>query len=74
MKRLAQRLDDCRRLLNRGPMDMAVSSTASVCGGEVAGSFRKTGVKPASMKQEASCVLVGQEGASLTERSDQVSG
>jgi putative transposase len=35
-------------------MHMAVSSTASACGGEGAGRCRKTAVKPASMKQEVS--------------------
>jgi putative transposase len=34
--------------------NMAVSSTASACGEEGAGSGRKAGVKPASMKQEVS--------------------
>ncbi|MDR1424574.1 MAG: transposase [Azoarcus sp.] len=33
--------------------DYAVSSTVSACGGEGAGSGRKTGTKPAPMKQEA---------------------
>ncbi|MDR2787738.1 MAG: transposase, partial [Candidatus Accumulibacter sp.] len=31
----------------------AVSSTASACGGEGAGSCRKTGAKPSPAKQEA---------------------
>ncbi len=34
--------------------DYAVSSTVSACGGEGAGAGRKTGVKPAPMKQEIS--------------------
>ena len=34
--------------------NMAVSSTVSACGEEGSGSGRKTGVKPASMKQEIS--------------------
>lgn len=38
--------------------NMAVSSTASPCGGEGAGACRKTRVKPASVKQEVSFVPV----------------
>ena len=34
--------------------NMAVSSTVSACGEEGSGSGRKTGVKPASVKQEIS--------------------
>jgi len=34
--------------------NLAVSSTVSACGEEGAGSGRKTGAKPASMKQESS--------------------
>ena len=34
--------------------NLAVSSTVSACGEEGSGSGRKTGVKPASVKQEAS--------------------
>jgi len=37
---------------------MAVSSTVSACGEEGSGSGRKTGVKPASVKQEAGFVYV----------------
>ena len=38
--------------------NLAVSSTVSACGEEGSGSGRKTGVKPASVKQEAGFVYV----------------